>query len=845
MGFVVRMVVREMRAAWRRLIFFFLCLAIGVGSIVTLRSVISAVRETLTREARTILGADVSVSTNRPWDDALVVEIEKQLAAVPVLQRIDELETLSMVRPADTAKAVARLVELRGVQRGYPLYGTLTLDGGAVFSHDLLSGRGVLVRPELLAQLDVAIGDLIMIGEQAFTIRGVVTGEPGRRAGGFSFGTRVFVDYEDLRRTGLVSYGSRASYRVLLRLDGQAADRMARRLRQAFTGQFVSVRSYRSTEDNISDDLERTENYLSLVGLVIVVLGGVGVWSVVRVFVQQKLRSVAILKCVGATSRDVLIIYVAQVMAMGLVGSLAGVGLSAAALAWMTPLIERTAGVSTGYVLSGSAVGQGLGIGLLVSLLFAVVPLLDVRHVRPSLLLRGSDPVRPRRDWARYAVIAVVGAALVGLAAWQAGSLRVGAVLSVGFAGVVLVLHGAGWLVVRAMAPLQASPSFVVRYAARRVGRPGNQTRAILLAVGLGAFLVVGVRSLQENLLQEFQLELRPDTPDMFLIDVQDDQRQALETFLASPQAGVRSRPALIPVLRARVTGVTGKTLNLERYEDVRGRGSLGREYVITYRDRLERNERIVDGAFWQRSPSQDPEVSIEESLRARFGIEIGDRVRFDVLGRIVEARVTSVRHVDWSDAAAGGFMFVFRPGALDAAPHTFIVPLRGPTVNTARARLQRDISAQFPNVSAIDVQEILANVAVVIGTVTTAVSVVGALVLFSGTLILIGSISMTKFQRIYEAAVLKTLGATTRLVAAILVIEYGLLGLVAGTVGSVGAMALSWGVSRFALDVTWRPQPGYLFAGLGGSVVLVMAVGVLASLDVLRRKPLGTLRAE
>ncbi|MDO8837001.1 MAG: FtsX-like permease family protein, partial [Vicinamibacterales bacterium] len=612
-----------------------------------------------------------------------------------------------------------------------------------------------------------------------------------------------------------------------------------------FTGQFVSVRSYRSTEDNISDDLERTENYLSLVGLVIVVLGGVGVWSVVRVFVQQKLRSVAILKCVGATSRDVLAIYVAQVMVMGLVGSLAGVGLSAVALAWLAPLIERASGVSTGFALSASAVGQGLGIGLLVSLLFAVVPLLDVRHVRPSLLLRGSGHVRPDRDWVRYAVLVAVGAALVAIAAWQAGSLTVGAVLSVAFAGVVLVLHGASWTVVRAIAPLESSRSFAVRFAARRVGRPGNQTRAILLAVGLGAFLVIGVRTLQANLLQEFQLEVRPDTPDMFLVDVQTDQRAALETFLARPESGVRGAPVLIPMLRARVTGVAGKSVNLEGYEDVRGRGSLGREYSITYRDRLERNERVVDGAFWPPSPSADAEVSIEESLRSRFGIGVGDRVRFDVLGRIVDARVTSVRTVDWSDAASGGFMFLFRPGVLDAAPHSYIVLLRGPVESAARARLQRDISSQFPNVSAVDGQEVLASIAVVIGNVTAAVTVVGALVLFSGTLILIGSISMTKFQRIYEAAVLKTLGATTGLVAAVLLVEYGLLGLVAGTVGSAGAMALSWGVSRFALNVPWHPQPLLLVAGLAVSALLVTAVGLLASLDVLRRKPLGTLRAE
>lgn len=844
MKFVIRMAAREIRAAWKRLIFFFLCLAIGVASIVTLRSVIQAVRETLTREARTILGADLTVSTSRPWDERVRAAIEQRLAGVPARQRLEELETLSMVRPADAAKATAKLVELRGVQDGYPMYGTLALEGGQTYSHGLLKDRGVLVRPELLAQLDIEVGDQVLIGPLTFTVRGVVTAEPGRRAGMFSFGTRAYVDLEDLRETELVTFGSRATYRVRLRLPPGQEDRLARELRRAFTGAFVSVRSYRSTEDNISNNLERTGNYLSLVGLVIVVLGGVGVWSVVRVFVQQKLKSVAILKCVGASSRQVLLVYVVQVLVMGLVGSLAGLAVSWTALIWLKPLVDRTAGVETVSLLSAGAAVQGVGVGLLVSLLFALVPLLEVRHVRPSMLLRASREGRGGRDWARSAAIGIVGGALVAVAAWQAGSVSVGVVLSIGFAAVVLVLFAASWLLVKAIAPLQGHKRFAVRYAARRVARPGNQTRAILIAVGLGAFLVVGVRTLQANLLREFQLELRPDTPDMFLIDVQPDQVLPLRELVLKPGAGLRGEPLFIPVLRARVTGVKGKTLNLDRYEDVRGRGSLGREYVVTYREALQRNEQVTAGEFWPPS-ARGAQVSIEESLQRRFGMQIGDVVRFDVLGREIEAEVVSVREVDWADAAAGGFMFVFRPGALDAAPATFIVPMRGPADPAARARLQRDLTARFANVSSIDVREILAGVAAVIDNVTLAVTVVGSLVLFSGVLILVGSISMTKFERTYEAAILKTLGATTPLVASLLVVEYGLLGLVAGVIGSTGAMGLSWGVSRFALDVPWHPQVGQLAAGVAGSLLLVSVVGFLASVDVLRRKPLGTLRAE
>jgi putative ABC transport system permease protein len=303
--------------------------------------------------------------------------------------------------------------------------------------------------------------------------------------------------------------------------------------------------------------------------------------------------------------------------------------------------------------------------------------------------------------------------------------------------------------------------------------------------------------------------------------------------------------PRLLPVLRARVVGVEGREVNLEDYEDVRGRGSLAREYTITYRPALERNETVVDGTFWDQTASSTGEVSIEESLRERFLINVGDTVRFDVMGRQVEARVSSVRRVDWSDSRAGGFMFVFRPGVLDQAPHGFISFFRGPTAAADRAKLQSEVVSRYPNVSVIDGQEMITTIRTVIDNVTLAVTVVGSLVVLSGLLILIGAVAMTKFRRIYEAAIFKTLGATRQMIATVLLLEYGVLGALAGTIGSLGAIALTWGISRFALDIPWSPLPLISVAGIVISSILVAIVGVTASWEVLQRKPLATLRAE
>ncbi|MEO8258759.1 MAG: FtsX-like permease family protein [Acidobacteriota bacterium] len=843
MMFVLRMAGRETRAAWRRLLFFFLCIAVGVAAIVTLRSVIESVRGVFGREAKALIAADVLVSTTAEWTDEARQTIDRRLAEFGSQERTESIETPTMSRPAD-GREVARMVELRAVQSGFPLYGTVGLQGGQTYSHALLRGHGALVRPELLTALGLQVGDQIGIGQTRFTIRGVITTEPGRRVGGFSLGPRVLIDFDDLPSAGLLGAGSRARRVLLVRAPETSIQPLVRALRDDFRNQFVAARSYRSNEDEVGRDFERAENYLSLVGLVIVILGGIAISSVTRVFIAQKIRSIAVLKCLGARSTQIMVVYILQVLVLGLAGSLLGVLMARTTIAAIPLALGGSTSIlaEADYGLSWSAAAQGVTVGLLVSLLFSVVPLMQVRHVKPSLLLR-DESSRIARDWARLAVMALVGLALIGVAGWQAGSLRVGAVVCCGFAGLAVVLQGAGRLLIAVIAPLARSPSFPLRHAVLHLSRPGNQTRMILFAVGLGAFFVVGVRSLQASLLAEFSIQISEDAPDMFLLDIQRDQADGVRAFLADPKNGA-GNSRLMPVLRARVVGVSGRDTTLESFDDVRARGSLAREYTVTYRDHLESNERITDGTFWTGS-SSDPEVSVELGIHERFAINVGDVMRFDILGRTIAARVSSVREVDWRDARSGGFMFVFRPGALDQAPQTYIAPLKGPADAAGRGRFQHDLVEQFPNVSVIDFHEILETVRDIMSKVTLAVTVVGGLVLFSGALILIGAVAMTKFQRVYEAAVLKTLGANTRTIAKMLLFEYGMLGSLAGVVGSLGAVALTWGVSRYALEIPWRLFAGEHVGGVVLTAALVAAIGVVSSLDVLRHKPLATLRAE
>jgi len=854
MRFVLRMAVRETRASWKRLIFFFLCVAIGVGAIAALRSVIQNVRGAMQHQARTLSAADIVIQSNAAWTPSTIATIDGRFAAVPRHVRADAIEMATMVRPEDETKALARMVELEAVDDKFPLYGRLELADGKTYTHALLANRGALVRPELLVQLDVQIGDRLVIGKASFDIRGLITEEPGRSLGLFSLGPRVLIDLADLDDTGLLTFGSRVRYLQRYRVPDPAIASIVADLRAQFRTTYVTVRSYRDTEERVGRGLTEAENFLGLVGYIIVVLGGIGVWSVTRVFVQQKLKSMAVLKCLGASVAQILGIYLAQVLALGALGSGVGLVLAAAALRFVP---EQSIG-SVDHVRIGLTVDaslQAFGVGLLVSLLFALVPLLEARRVRPLVLLRDDAPAfgvttasgttaqrRGQWDWVQILAGGAVAAALVSLASWQAASFRTGLIVSGGFLAVVVILHLVGLLLIRAVRPLARSTWFPVRYACAGFGRPGHQTRVILLAVGLGSFFILGIQLLQTNLLREFALDLRPDAPDLFLIDIQPDQVDGVRALLRG--SGSDPSPRLLPVLRARVTGVRGRDVNLASVEQVRQRGMIAREFVITYRNHLEDNERIVDGALWPSTPSSEPEVSIESSIRDRVGIQLGDRVRFDILGREIEARVTSVREVRWEDSRSGGFVFVFRPGALEQAPHTYLGVLRAPRDAAARARLQRDLVATFPNVSAIDVREVLQRLEGVMANVTLGISIVGGVAVFSGLLILIGSVATTKFQRLQEAAVLKTLGASSTTVATLLAIEYGLLGTLAGLVGGSAALAFSWGVTRYVLDIAWAPAPAVSVFGIVLTAVLVGIIGVLASIDVLRRKPLAVLRA-
>ncbi len=837
--FVLRMAWREAQATRRRLALYMGSITLGVAALVAINSFRDNVSGAITAEARNLLGADIEVRSRRPFPPAVRAVLDSAAAAGVPVSYATSFASMALAERS----GLSRLVEVRAIAGGFPYYGIIETDPPGVWP-SLQTSRWALVDQSLLVQLDAAIGDTLAVGEARFVIGGAVTRTPGEIALRTAIGPRVYIPAAYLEETELLRFGSLARYLAFLKIDDiTEVQAFLNRYNQHFRDNQVGYDTVAEREDELRDAFDALARFLGLVGLIAVLLGGVGVASAVNVFVKDKLPVVAVLRCLGATQRTVFAVYLLQAALMGLLGSAAGVGLG---LIIQTQLPQRLGAflpidvAATPDVTSALA---GLGVGVWVAVIFALLPLLAVRNVSPlAALRRDFEPRAGRADLVVYAAYGALALSLVALSLWQAP----GKLSGLAFAGALTVTAALLWAsavglsrATRRFFPRRAR--YVIRQGVANLFRPQNQTVAVTLAVGFGVFLIATLYVVQRNLLEQFQIDMRPDRPNLVLFDIQTDQRAGVVDLLSRRGVPILQQTPMISARIAALNGTPVASLLSDSAARQVSRWALRREYRNTYRDTLVETEELVAGEWWDGRRAGWPRISVEIDVAGELGVGLGDRITWDIQGVMLETEIASLRRVNWARFEPN-FFVVFEPGALERAPQNVVVLLR---VNdpTLRAELQRDVVRGFSNVAVVDLTLVQQTLDTVIGSIALAVRFMALFSLASGLVVLVGAIATSRFQRMKESALLKTLGASQAQIGQIIVTEYWALGALAALTGILLASVAGWSLTKFLFEVPFR-LPAISLAVLGaGAALTTTAVGLLNSWHVFRTTPLAVIR--
>lgn len=849
MKFVLALAWREARGSQRRGLLIALAIAIGVAALVAINSFTANVRDAVQRESRALLGADLSVGSAGPWSAAAeAVVAELAAAARPAeLARVLSFGAMALRPGGETT----RLAQVLAVDPGYPWYGTIVTEPAGEYERLAATG-GAIADPSLAAMLGARVGDEIALGEARFVLRATIADAPGDVSLRSAIGPRVYIPRARAAETGLLTQGSRARHEGYLKLPrGTDADALAKRFRPRLSAERMAVRTVAEDQRQLGETLTRFGNFLGLVALVALLLGGLGVASAVHVFVKRRMLTIAVLRCLGASSRTVVAAYLLQALALGLLGSLAGAALGAAVQLALPRLTRGLLPVDAVWSVSWPDVLLGTLVGVWVAVAFSLVPLAGVRRVSPLAVLRRDLADEPRRrDAARLAALGLVAASLAALAVIQAGRAGQGLAFALGAAAAIALLWLAALGLVRGLRRFfPRRLPYVYRQGLANLYRPANQTLLVVLALGFGAFLLATLLLVQHNLLRELRVDRGASRPNLVFFDVQPDQQDDLRTRVR--EAGPLTSP-VVPIVPMRIQSLEGRSASelLAIEDDAKRpeRWALRREYRSSYRDHKSASERVVEGSWWKPGEwkgrhGETVPMAMDAGLARELKLGLGDEVVWDVQGVSVRSRVACLREVEWARFEPN-FFVVFPEGPLDDAPQSYVLLAR---VEDAlrRARLQREVIEGHPNVSTLDLAQVQRAIEGVLDKVALAVRFMALFSTAAGALVLAGAVAASRCQRVREGALLRTLGARRPQLVRILIAEYAVLGVLAALAAILLATAAGWALVRFVFDGAFA-LPGIELLALAASVAgLTVLVGLAGSTEVWRRPPLEVLRAE
>ena len=838
MTLALRLARREMRSGLGGFRLFIACLALGVAAIAAILSFSRAVEEGLHADAREILGGDVAVSLL--YREATPEQVEFLRSRGELVRWID---SRSMARPA-TPDGRPTLVQLKAVEPSYPLYGTIELQGGQslVEALALRDGTwGAVVEESALRRMNIALGDRVKVGDATVEVRGVIAREPDRGLNAFaSLGPRLMIPFAAIEASGLVQPGSLLNWEYRLRLAPGTSDvGVVAAIKGRFPDAGWRLRGLAEAGGGIRFWLDRLTQFIGLIGLSSLLVGGVGVGNAVSSFLAGRLRTIATLKCLGAPERLVFSTYLLQLGALAALGVAIGLTVGAALPFVAQSLIADILPVRARVALYAGPLLVAASFGLLVSLMFALVPLLRARRVSAATLMRGAVVASGRIGWRDALLVGAVAVALAAFTVFTADSRRIAAWFVLGAVGAFiafpLLARLLMWAAARAGAPRLAG----LRLALANLHRPGAPTPIVMLSLGLGLTVLVATALIEGNLREQLTRRIPSDAPAFFFVDIQSTQMPAFEKAIAAiPGAGPLDK---VPSLRGRIVKIDGKPVG-EVAVPSEARWAVEGDRGITYAATPPEGSRIVAGEWWPADYRGPQLLSFDEALARAFGLGIGDTITLNVLGRDIEARIASLRRIEWTTLSIN-FVFVLSPGLLDRAPHTFLATVKA--TPEAEDAIFRAVTDQFPNVTVVRIRDAVETAATVLANIGLASRVIGLLSIVAGVLVLAGAMLATQQRRVHEAVVMKVLGATRSRIGAIFAWEFAALGLATAAAAlGVGTLA-AWLVVRRLMNLEWTFLPGVAVLVAVGAMALTLAFGLAGTLAALRQRPLALLRNE
>lgn len=835
-----RMARRELRGGiksrFRGFRIFLGCLALGTAAIAAVGSLSSAIETGLGAEARALLGGDVELRIHhRPATD----EQRQWLAERGELSEV--IEVRAMARHPDGGKQ--RLVELKAVDDLYPLVGRLDIRDGKTLAEAMAPDGGVdgaVVAESLLEKLGLAVGDLIAMGDAEFRITGAIAREPDRVTRGVQLGPRVIITRTGLDRTGLLKPGSLSQYLYRIVLPAGAGSKpFIDALGEAFPDAPWRVRDPGGAAPGLMRFVDRLTLFLTLVGLSALLIGGVGVGNAVHAFLIQRRPTIATLKCLGAPAGLVLRIYLMQVMGLAAIGVAGGLLVGAAAPMIAAPLLSDLLPVSLSVGLYPGPLLLAAAFGFMTTLVFSLGPLMSARDVPAAAMFRQTVAgARRKTGWLDIGVMSLLTMALVLLTVLSARDKPLAIWFVVGAGAAFLAFRLAAALVVRLARAAPRSRRARLRLAVANLHRPGTPTPSVVLSLGLGITVLVAIMMIERNLGERIDEAVAEEAPSFFFIDIQPDQVKPFEALAASfPEAGPVRR---VPMLRARITAIrdvsTADIIPPPQFAWVT-RGDRG---ITWSAEPPGRGSKVVEGDWWPPDYKGPPLISFDKAAAEAFGIGIGDSMTFNVLGREITAEISNLREIDWTTMGMN-FMVIFSPGVLDGAPQINVATLRVP--QDREQALENAVTKAFPNVSAIRVRDILADVNRIMTSIDRAMKAIAGIAIAAGILVLSGAIAAGRRQRIYDAVILKTLGATRGDVLGAYLIEFALLGLATAGIAAAAGSIAAWAVTTYLMHLDWSFTPAAMAWTTAICVLATMGFGVMGAWRALGQKAAPLLR--